>query len=255
LVVLAAALVAWEELPKVAFLASRSHLLDSFFISSPSRILAKLFKLFTDSDNEARIWPYVWPTLGASLVGLLIGVATGVAAGLLLGSSNYLSAVFRPFAVAMNATPRIALIPIVVIIFGPTFQASVVVAVMVVFFVVFFNAYEGAQSPPEALLQNTTLMGANRLQIMLSTRLPYVAVWTLASLPVAATFSIISVVTGEILTGYPGLGRLVTIAQYGADSTLTFAVVVVLSVLGLVVVGVAELAKRRALHWWREGRS
>jgi NitT/TauT family transport system permease protein len=129
------------------------------------------------------------------------------------------------------------------------------VAVLVVFFVVFFNAYEGAQSPPQSLLDNVHLMGANRLQVMMALRLPYVGVWTLAALPVAATFSIIAVVTGEILTGYPGLGRLVTVAQSTADSTLTFAVVVVLSVLGLIVVGLSELIKRRVLHWWLEGRS
>ena len=138
---------------------------------------------------------------------------------------------------------------------GELTMLGLVMSVLIVFFVVFFNAYEGALSPPQALLQNARLLGATPFQLTNRVRLPYVWVWTLAALPVAATFSVITVVTGEILTGYPGLGQLISSAESSADATLTFAVVVVLSVLGLVVVGICELIRKRALHWWADGRT
>jgi NitT/TauT family transport system permease protein len=255
LLVLAVFLAAWQWLPTIDALSHRTHLLDSFFISSPSKIFQQLVDLVTGHNDSVKIWPYLWPTIVASLGGLVIGAVTGGAVGLILGSSEYLSRVFTPFVVAVNAIPRIALIPIVVIVVGPTLKASIIVSVMIVFFVVLFNANEGAKSPPAALLQNARIMGASGRQIMLGIRAPYAGVWVIAALPVSATFSIIAVVTAELITGYNGLGRLVSTASSTADSTLTFAVVVVLSALGLVVVGLTSLMSRRVLHWWADGRA
>lgn len=252
-VVLAVFLAAWEWLPQVQ-LPGKVYLLDPFFISSPSRIFNKLVDLATGRNDTALIWTYVWPTMGAALGGLVSGLVIGTVAGVVIGSSAFLSAVFKPFLIAVNAIPRIALIPIIVLIFGPTLQGSIAISFMVAFFVVFFNAYEGTRSPSIALVQNARLLGARWHQIMFQIRAPYAVVWTLAALPVVATFALVSVVTGEILTGFPGLGRLISVASTTVDSTLTFSVVVVLSVLGLIVVGVSELLKRRLLHWWADGR-
>jgi NitT/TauT family transport system permease protein len=256
LAIVAGVLLAWQYLPQINALSSRSHLLDPFFISSPQKVYNELVLLFgpKTEDGGGAIWKYLQPTVTAALTGMTIGLVTGSVAGILLGSSPYWSRVLNPFAVMMNAVPRIALIPLIVVIFGPTQTASVVVAVIVVFFIVFFNAYEGAKSPPEALIQNAQLMGGTTFQIMARIRTPFALVWTLASLPVVATFSLISVLTAEILTGYPGLGRMITVASSTADATLTFAVVVVLAVLGLTIVGITSLFKRRILHWWVEGR-
>ena len=68
------------------------------------------------------------------------------AAGLFTSNYQALSEVLRPFILAFNAVPRIALIPIIVIIFGPTQTATTFTAITIVFFVVFFNAYEGGRS-------------------------------------------------------------------------------------------------------------
>jgi NitT/TauT family transport system permease protein len=243
-------LVAWQYLPNIPALSTRSHLLDVFFISSPTRVAQRLYDLATGSHDTVRVWKYVWPTLSSSLVGLALGMLAGGTGGLLLSASRFLSQVFQPFLVALNAIPRIAIIPIVVIVFGATFQSSVVLSFIVVFFVVFWNAYEGGRAVAPHLLQCSRVFGATRLQIMLHVRLPYVLAWALASLPLAATFALLSVVTGEILTGYSGMGRLITVAETTADSTLTIAVAVILSVLGLGVVAIAALLKRRVLHWW-----
>jgi NitT/TauT family transport system permease protein len=243
---------AWQFLPQISALSEMSHIFDPFFISSPLRIFIKLEEVTTGRNGDFLIWTYLWPTLASALTGTVIGVTLGAIAGLILSSSRVLTQLFHPFVVAVNATPRIALIPIVVIIAGPTFAASVVICIMVVFFVAFFNAFEGGRTVAPHLLNNAKLLGGSKFDLMLHIRLPYVSAWTLAALPLAMTFAIISVVTGEILTGYPGMGRLITIAAASADASLTFTVVLVLSVVGIVVVGLAELVKRRVLHWWAE---
>ncbi len=252
-VLIVVTLSAWEYLPRIHFLSSHSHLLDPFFISSPSRIIDKLWGLMTGSNGTVLIWPYVGPTLLASVIGTAIGMGLGACLGLILSNSEFLSEVLEPFVVALNAVPRIALIPIVVLLVGPTFQASIVICILVVFFVAFFNAFEGGCSVGPHFLQNAKILGATRWHVMGHIRLPYVLAWTLAALPLGATFGVISVVTGEIFTGYPGLGRLILTASVTVDAALTFAVVIVLSVVGVALVGVAGLVKRRVLHWWITG--
>jgi NitT/TauT family transport system permease protein len=247
-------LAAWEYLPKVGSLAEQTHWLNPFFISSPSRVSQRLYDLFSGSIR-VNIWPYIWATFGAALIGTVIGMGFGFVLGLILSNSVMASRILHPFIVAINAIPRIALIPIIVILFGLGFETSVVIGVMVVFFIAFFNAYEGGKNVAAAQMHNARILGASDLQILIHVRMRYALAWTLAALPLGITFAVLSVVTGEILTGRKGLGQLLLLSTSTADSTLTFSVVVILAVLTLIVVGVAEFGKRKVLHWWIDGRA
>ncbi len=250
--IVVAFLLAWELLPRIEALSSKSRLLDPFFISSPTRVWDRIVDLALGRQGSAEIWPYIWRTLWSAMGGVVIGVTLGAACGLALSASRFLSRVFHPFITAINAVPRVALIPIVVVIFGPTISASIVVAVLVVFFVAFFNAYEGGRTVAPQLLQNAEVLGASSWQSMYRIRLPYSLAWTMAALPLAIGFSLLAVVTAEILTGYEGIGRLISIASVSADASLTFAIVIYLAIIGAAIVGLAELVKKRVLHWWTQ---
>jgi NitT/TauT family transport system permease protein len=243
-------LAAWQFLPKISALRNTSHLFDPYFVSSPTRVASRLWDLLTGSNESVLVWGYVWPTVYASLIGTALGLLVGAAMGLVLSNSVRMSAIFRPFVVAANAAPRIALVPIIVLLFGPTLKASVIVAFLVVVFVAFFNAYEGGITVPPHLIQNAMLLGASNGQILRRIRLPFVLAWTISTLPLAVTFAIISVVTGEILTGIHGMGYLLQQATTTADASLTFSVVIVLAVIGLLIVAIADAVRGRVLHWW-----
>jgi NitT/TauT family transport system permease protein len=245
-------LAGWQFVPQIHGIQHWGHVFDPFFISSPQRIAQSIRDLATGASGGKSLWSYLSPTLFASLLGALIGMVLGAMVGLLLSNIDFLSRVLQPYLVALNAVPRVALIPIMIILFGPTFTASVVMAVLVTFFVAFFNAYEGGRNVPPQLLQNARVLGANGAQIMLRVRLPYVLAWTLAALPLAVTFAILTVVTSEILSGNAGMGQLLYNANVAANSSQTFAVVVILSVVGVLVVSLAQVVKRRVLHWWTE---
>ncbi|GAA0975520.1 ABC transporter permease [Acrocarpospora macrocephala] len=242
-------LLAWEFVPQIGSL-SQWKLLDPYFISSPSRVGATLMNLLLGREGVPAVWGYLGPTFLASIIGLVIAMIVGGLMGLLLGSFEFAGAVFRPFVVALNAVPRIALIPIVVVLFGSGLQSSVVIAFMVVFFVALFNAYEGARTVEAHVRHNVRLLGASGWDLMWRVRFPYSLAWTLSSLPVAVSFAIVSVVTGEILTGVSGMGLLITAATNAADTSMTFAVIIVLSVCALLMLWIADAFKRRVLHWW-----
>lgn len=240
-------LLIWENADQLPVWGGNVPFLDPFFISSPSRVWEE-FGAQLGADGS--LASYLWTTVRSALLGTLIGFVAGACVGLLLSNNRRLAQVLRPFLVALNATPRVALVPIIVIVTGPTFRASVISVILVVFFVAFFNAYEGGRTVPSHMVQNVQLLGAGRLDIMRLVRFPYVLAWTFAALPLAITFGLITVVTTEILTGYPGIGRLIVISLTTSRSSLTFVAVISLSAVGLAIVMLAETAKRRVLHWW-----
>lgn len=243
-------LLAWQYLPQVPALRDFSPVFDPFFVSSPSRVFERVVDMSTGREGSDLIWPYLRDTLKSTFLGVAIGAALGAGAGLLLSNSPYAKRVVSPFISFFNSAPRIAFVPVFVIIAGPTTTASVLTAVFVIFFLVFYNAYSGGDSVPQPTLQNARLLGASSTEIMTKVRLPYVLVWTFASVPNAISFGLVAVVTAEILTGRSGMGRLLFNSISSVDSTLTFTVVLFLSVIGAALVALADVVRRRALHWW-----
>jgi NitT/TauT family transport system permease protein len=250
LTILIVALLAWEFIPRLSALQDITKLFDPFFVSSPSRVYERLVDLTTGRNGTTTIWSYVRPTIQAALLGTALGMLLGAATGLILSGSVFWSRVLQPYIVVANAIPRVALIPIVVLFLGPTLGATMVLATMVVFFVTFYNAYEGGNQVAPHVVENAILLGATKRDLLRRIRLPYVLAWTLAVLPLAVTFSLLTVVTTEILTGYPGMGSFIVTASSTADSSLTFSIVVILAVLGVTIVMLSNWVKRRVLHWW-----
>jgi NitT/TauT family transport system permease protein len=197
-----------------------------------------------------RIWPYLETTLVASGEGAGIGMILGGVSGLILSNVPMLRRIFMPFVNAANAVPRIALIPIIVIIVGPNETSAVITAVLVVYFLAFFNALEGGRNIAPEVIQNLQIQGASRTQIMVHVRAWYVFAWIFAALPNILSFSVITVVTAEILTGSTGVGRLLITAVNNADAPLTYGLVAFLGVSGALVLYGAEAIRRYVLHWW-----
>lgn len=250
LVIVAAFLLFWEYAPKIDAVSNSVRFLNPFYISSPSRIVIEFGKIATGSNGSVLVWPYLGQTLEAFAIGTALGVILGGFFGLILSNYVGLYRTLKPFILLLNAVPRIALIPVIIIITGPTVASSITSAVIVVTFVIFFNALEGGRSVPAATLQNARLLGAGNAAIMLKVRLPNVLAWTFAALPNAVSFGIVSVLTAEILTGTYGLGQLLTTSLSLAYADLTFAVVIITAVVALICVGVTEQIKHRYLHWW-----
>jgi NitT/TauT family transport system permease protein len=224
--------------------------LDPFFISSPLLVGRALVGLATGSGGQPLVWPFVFLTLEATLIGAVIGIAAGVILGLLLSNDRRLRQVFAPFINALNSMPKIALIPVIIIIFGPSAKSTITVSVMTVFFTVFYNAYAGGRGVSDEMLQNARLLGASPVGTMFHIRFMYVFLWTFEALPNAISHGLLSVVTTEILSGSAGIGRLIVQALANLDANLTFAIVVLLSVIGVTMVGLADSLRGRTLHWW-----
>lgn len=248
-------LLVWQFAPEIPFLRSVIPFLNPFFISSPLRTTVEMWDLAIGSPTTGSIWPDFLATTISSILGTAIGTVLGLLVALILSYSQYLTKVMQPIIVTLNAIPRIAFVPVIVIIAGPTTTSSAITAATIVFFVVFFNAFEGSRNMPASMTQNAALLGASRFSTVVRVRFPYAAAWTFASLPAAIGFGLVGAVTTEVLTGAQGIGRLMVNALNTANSDLTFATAVYVGILGVLLVQLSTLARTKYLHWWDEGNS
>jgi len=126
--------------------------IDPFFYSMPSQIWAKLVIWFTEGTSQGTIWANIGITLEEAVLGFFIGSLAGIVLGILLGRSRFFADVLAPFIKGANAIPRIVLASLFVIWFGLGMSSKVATAVVLVFFAVFFNAFQSPKLPRLARL-------------------------------------------------------------------------------------------------------
>lgn len=250
--ILGAILAIWQICTGIAWFRTNTFL-DPFFISRPSLVIQKLYD-WTLGAQRGFLWPHLVSTVGATLLGLVIAVVTGFFAGLGLSQHRTLASVFNPFIVALNSLPRIAMVPLITMIFGLGLAAKVVTAWFIVFFLIFFNAFKGGVNIEQHLINFCRTLGGSSRQIMLTVRIPNSLAWTFAALPNAVSFSLISVVISEFVGSTTGMGYLIVTSLATMNATDMFATITVLGFIGLVLVSVIGMVERWLLHWSPEFR-
>src|SRR5213083_331223 len=256
--ILVALLGGWEWLTGIKAISRTPGLywIDPFFISRPSAI-ARRFVYLASGEVRLSLWQMALSTVQSTLWGFAIGVSTGFVAGLVLGRNDRLARVFDPYIVAFNSLPRIALVPLITMIFGFGLLAKVVLAWTIVFFIVFFNTFQGARSVDADLIHSARFLGASEHQVMRTVIIPSALAWTFASLTPSISFALIGVVVGEFLGGESGggLGYLIIQSLGTLNAADMMVALISLGVIGIVMaVGIRQL-ETRLLRWRPEYRT
>ena len=173
----------------------------------------------------------------------------GLVVGFLLGRSPFWSRVLNPYVQVLNAIPRLILAPIFLLLFGLGANSKIALGVSLVFFIVFFNAYQGVREVDRNVLNNARLLGAGRWQLTWHVYLPSAMSWILSSLHTSVGFAIAGAVVGEYLGSSSGIGYLISEAEGNFHPDEVFAGMAVLCLFVIVVeVAVTEL-ERRLVRW------
>jgi NitT/TauT family transport system permease protein len=240
-VLVVAWLASWE-------IAART-IIDPFFYSRPSAVWDKLVTWFSEGTSHGSIWANMEVTLEEAVLGFLIGTLAGVVLGVVLGRSQFLADVLAPFIKGANAIPRIVLASLFVIWFGLGMSSKVATAFVLVFFAVFFNAFQGAREVDKVLVDNARILGASRWDLMRTIVLPSATSWILASMHVAFGFALIGAVVGEVVGADKGMGLLINQAQGNFDAAGIYAGMVVVTVLALLAEWLITRLERRLTAW------
>ncbi|HEX8971967.1 ABC transporter permease [Oryzihumus sp.] len=240
-VLVAAWLAAWE-------LAART-VIDPFYYSMPSQIWTKLVEWFTVGTSQGTIWENIAVTLQEAVYGFVLGSLAGVLLGVALGRSPFLADVLAPFIKGANAIPRIVLASLFVIWFGLGMSSKVATSFVLVFFAVFFNAFQGAREVDRVLVDNARILGAGRWDMLRTIILPSATSWILASLHVAFGFALIGAIVGEFTGADKGLGILINHAQGNFDAAGIYAGMIVTTVIALVAEWLISKVEVRLTAW------
>jgi NitT/TauT family transport system permease protein len=258
LAILVVLVASWEWLTAIKAVSKTPGLywLDPFFVSRPSAIVRRFAYLASDQVRLS-IWAMALSTVQSTLWGFLVGVSTGFAAGLVLGRHDRLARIFEPYIIAFNSLPRIALVPLITMIFGFGLLAKVVLAWTIVFFIVFFNTFQGARSVDPDLIHSARFLGANDRQIMSTVIVPSALAWTFASLTPSISFALIGVVVGEFLGGESGggLGYLIIQSLGTLNAADMMVALLTLGVIGIVMALGIKQVEARLLRWRPEYRN
>ena len=255
LAILFGSIAAWQWVPEIPGLKDLSVVFDRTFVSSPGDVWRALYVLATGDGGVQPIWVPIFHTVRNALLGAGTGMVIGISLGLALSNDERLSQVFRPIVVATNSVPRIALIPLIVILLGPNEKATIFAAGLTGFFNTFFNAYEGGRTVSAQVIDNAQILGASPFQLMRHVRFPFVLAWSFASLPNTVSHGLLACVTAEVFTGATGVGRILTAALVSASEATVYGLVIYIATVGLILIALSDRVQRRLLHWFVEGRS
>jgi ABC-type nitrate/sulfonate/bicarbonate transport system permease component len=219
------------------------------------------FLVPTASAVAERAW-HVWPTpeflssVEASLrrlsAGYAIGASVGVAIGVSMGSSRRIRQALEPLVELLRATPAIALVPALIVIFGVGDRMRIAVIAFGVVFPVLVNSMDGVRAVSPELRETASLFRMGRAERILRVDLPAALPSIFAGLRVAVSIGLVMVVVSEFVGGGDGLGHYILVEQSQFNIPEMYAGILFLGLLGFVLNGVFVLVERRALFWHYE---
>jgi NitT/TauT family transport system permease protein len=220
--------------------------ISEFVFPAPEAVWASLLDLV----GQAETWTvHVWITLVETVAGFVFAVVAGVSIGAWLGRNFWLELALRPIIVALQVVPKVALIPIFVILFGFGITSKVIIAAILAFFPIMLNVMLGVRSVEPGHRDVMRSLGAGRWQTFkfldFHSTLPYV----FAGMEVGIVFALIGAIVGEYLGANEGLGNLVVVSLNALDAPQLFAVIILLAALGSVLYFAVTGVKRLMIPW------
>lgn len=230
---------AWELLVKILQV-------QEIVLPAPSRIAQALVQQLSGSI----FWGHFRITMTETVIGFAIAAVVALALGTAVSQVRIVEKTVMPYAVAFQAIPKVALAPLFLLWFGFGITSKVVMAAVISFFPILINVIEGLRSAEVDRLRMLTVFGASKWQLFTKVRVPSALPFIFAGLDIGLLLALLGAVVGEFIGGGGmGLGALVLQTNYNFDIPGQFAVLIVLSTIGLVFHGVVRFAQRKFAFW------
>lgn len=218
-------------------------------VPSPAATLEAAGRLLA----EGRLGAALGQSLTVYLGGLAAAALVGIPLGALMGTVRLLGRTLDVFVYALAATPRVAFIPLIIVILGLGIEAKTFIVFLGAVMPIVINTYTGVLAADDELVEMARSTGAGRGAILRHVVLPGALPFLVAGLRLGATIGLINTVVAELYTAVKGLGGL--LALYGNTFRMAeyFVVVLLLAAIGGLVNEALRLAERRALRWRGQG--
>jgi NitT/TauT family transport system permease protein len=217
--------------------------IDPFFWSSPSRIA----KAFVTVFNEGTVFFDTWFTFSATVVGFVAGSLLGGVIGLSLWWSINAAAVVRPYIVVFNAVPKIALGPLIILIFGIGIASKIALAIAFTSVITALAAYAGVLAVDDDLVKLTLSLGGRRRDVFFKVVVPSCLPWIASSLHINIGLALAGAIAGEFISSQYGLGKIIMYAGATYDMALIWVGIIILALLATGLYAVVTWAEHKLM--------
>ena len=222
--ILVGALSLWE-------IGARSGWIDAFFWSQPSAIAHTMTIFFATGDA----WTDISFTFRSTILGFLIGTTAGSLLGLSFWWSRNYAAIVQPYIICLESIPKLALAPLIILVFGIGLVSKVAVATALTLVVSTLTAYAGVKALDPDGEKLFYSLGATRMQVFRKLVVPFCLPWVISVLRVNIGLALTGAIVGEFIASQHGLGRAILYAGQTYDIALVWVAVLVLSTLAIVM--------------------
>lgn len=230
--------------------ASDTHVINPLFCSSPSLIWDELGTLI----STGQLWPNVWISGQEFLWGFLLAIVIGIPLGFLIGWYKPIEAIFSPFVTFLNAVPRVALLPLLIIWVGIGIDLKIAVVLLGALIAILINVITGIQSLDQQTITMARSFGASDFKIFRTVALPGSVPYIISGLRVGLGHALTGVVVGELYASTSGVGHLIAVAGNTFETNLVFAGVIIIAIFGLIANWILSLLENHFRSWRQNSR-
>ena len=238
LAVLAALIGAWQ-------LVVIFNLADRIVTGTPREVGAYLW----EAVQSRELWINLAATMQATVIAFALASVVGIVVGVSLGLLPKVEKIIDPFLSTFNAMPRIALAPIFIVAFGLTMTAKVAVAFTIVIFIMIVSARAGVRSVDNDIMRLSYVLGASRRQLFAKVLIPTAIPSIFGGLRLAVIYSLLGVVTAELIGSTDGMGQLLQDALAQFQINRMYGLLIVLAVVASLMNMAMGFLERHLLRW------
>nr|WP_235832912.1 ABC transporter permease [Gottfriedia acidiceleris] len=228
--------IAWE-------LLSHRKIIDPLLFSSPIRI----YDLLSAKLGDGSIYHDAMTTITETLVGFILGTIIGVILAIILWWYPFASKVLDPFLVVFNAMPKVALGPIIIVIFGPSYSSIIAMGIIISFVITALVIYQAFLQVDENYVKVIKSFGATKTQIFKNVIFPASIPTVISTLKVNVGLAWVGVIVGEFLVSKNGLGYLIVYGFQVFNFTLVLMSVLIISVCAGLMYIIVEYIERKTI--------
>src|SRR6266545_3009952 len=221
------------------------QLINPMFMSAPSLIFKAAVQLFTSGE----IWNDLYVSGIEFFWGYFLSIIFAVPFGIAIGWYKKFSYVCDPFVNAMNATPRVALLPLVIIWLGIGVLSKVGIIFLGAVFPMLINARDGVKTTPLNLINAARSFGASEWQVFKGVVFPSTLPFLLTGLRIAVGRALVGVLVGELYAATAGIGFMITVAGATFQTDKVFVGVLIFAISGIVLTGILDRIEHRFDKW------
>ena len=199
-------------------------LLNPLFFAWPSTISKAFYTIISDSE----FFSHIFVTLFEASIGYAVAVATAIPLGVLMGRVKIVENLLDPYISALNAVPRVALMPLIILIFGIGLSSKMFLVFLGSYFPILINTFNGVKNIDPLMIDMAKSFGAKKLNLMIDIFIPSIMPYLLAGLRIGLSIAFIMVIVGEFFAATQGVGYMIAFeaGRYNTSAVMAWVLII-----------------------------